>query len=376
MKATKMVAVIGNPASNKGRGAAVSEQVFAMLSEAGRVRGFDVMDLTGGSFDESLDAARAWRSRYDALVVIGGDGMIALGANAVQGSGVPLGIVAIGSGNDFARGLHLPVNRVKVAVEGIVGAIACNTHMDVDMGHVRSLTGGLAVRSASGEPIVDGEGHALAEPIDRYYAGMLNCGLDASINDRANHSRLPGGSLRYIAAVLGELTHMKRYGYHVRAELADGTVDERDIITPLLTVANARYIGGGLEVSPYSLLDDGMLDLIWITCMPNARQCAKALSNAYNGRLLASEVFGWRRIRRVEITRAAQGDEPPVFMADGEYVGRLPVEVGVEQRALRVLVPPAVQRWHAARTEEHITAAIVRDGRDPLTGAFVDSAVR
>lgn len=39
--------------------------------------------------------------------------MVALGANAVGCSGKPLGIVAIGSGNDFARGLDLPVNRVE-----------------------------------------------------------------------------------------------------------------------------------------------------------------------------------------------------------------------------------------------------------------------
>ena len=50
---------------------------------------------------------------YDYLVVVGGDGMIALGANAVGCSGKPLGIVATGSGNDFARGLKLPVNRIE-----------------------------------------------------------------------------------------------------------------------------------------------------------------------------------------------------------------------------------------------------------------------
>lgn len=36
--------------------------------------------------------------------------------------------------------------------------------------------------------------------------------------------------MRYFAAVLVELTHMKRYGYHIKATLADGTTDERDII--------------------------------------------------------------------------------------------------------------------------------------------------
>ena len=74
-----MVALIGNPVSNKGWGAVVGEQVFTMLAEAGQRHGFDVMDLTGTSFDDSLTAARENRALYDYLVVVGGDGMIALG---------------------------------------------------------------------------------------------------------------------------------------------------------------------------------------------------------------------------------------------------------------------------------------------------------
>lgn len=181
-EAKTMVALIGNPVSNKGWGAVVGEQVFTMLAEAGQRHGFDVMDLTGTSFDDSLTAARENRALYDYLVVVGGDGMIALGANAVCGSGIPLGIVAVGSGNDFARGLKLPVNRVKTAVEGIVGAIACGTYLDVDMGRVRSTEIACMVHGESGEPVVDEEGRPVNGLIDRYYAGMLNCGLDASIN--------------------------------------------------------------------------------------------------------------------------------------------------------------------------------------------------
>ncbi|RSX53632.1 DeoR family transcriptional regulator [Bifidobacterium goeldii] len=369
----KTVAVIGNPASNKGRGAAIGERVFKSLSESGMRHGFDVIDLTGDSFENSLSAARAHSDLYDYLVVIGGDGMIALGANAVCGTGKPLGIVAVGSGNDFARGLHLPVNRIRTAVEGIVGAIVCGTHIDVDMGHVRSLNMEPVVQGGSGELVLTEAGNPVEGFVDRYYAGMLNCGLDASINDRANKSHLPGGSVRYAAAVLVELTHMKRYGYHIKAVLADGSVDERDIISPLVTVANARYIGGGIEVSPYSLLSDGMLDLIWIDHMPSVAECAAAVSDAYNGKLLSNRVFGWERVREIEITRADDGDEPPVLMADGEYVGRVPVSVSAAGMSLRMLVPPAVAGWHKRRTQEHVTAAIMRDGRDPITGRFVEA---
>ncbi len=375
--ANTTVAVVGNPTSNKGKGARVSGQVLDLLREAGRRHGFDVIDVTGASFDESLSNARRRSDEYDYLVAVGGDGMVALGANAVGCSGKPLGIVAIGSGNDFARGLALPVNRVETAVDGIVGAIVRGTHVDVDLGLVESLPGG----HADDEPGVDGldtTGNSAESPkrseadgIDRYYAGMLSCGLDASINDRANHSHLPNGSLRYFAAVLVELTHMKRYGYHVKATLADGSVEERDIVSPLLTVANSRHIGGGIEVSPYSRFSDGLLDLVWFDHMPNFAECVDAVSRAYDGRLLGSRVFGWKRVRDIEITRAAEGDEPPVLMADGEYVGRLPVRVSVRNRSLRVLVPPAVAESLAADDGNQVLEAIKRDGRDPLTGEFL-----
>ena len=148
-----------------------------------------------------------------------------------------------------------------------------------------------------------------------------------------------------------------------------GTTDERDIITPLLTIANSRHIGGGIEVSPYSCFSDGLLDLVWMDHVPNFGECAVAISNAYNGKLLASKVFGWKRIREIEVTRAAEGDEPPVLMADGEYIGHLPFRVVAEDCALRVLVPPAVAAREVDSRQE-VLDVIARDGRDPVTGQF------
>ena len=123
------VAVVGNPTSNKGRGAKTGEQVISLLQSAGDRHGFEVIDVTGTSFEDSLVKAKSRRDEYDYLVVVGGDGMIALGTNAVGCSGKPLGIVATGSGNDFARGLELPVNRVETAGRRIVGAMMRGSHI-------------------------------------------------------------------------------------------------------------------------------------------------------------------------------------------------------------------------------------------------------
>ena len=167
------VACVGNPIADKGHGEEAYERAFDLLGREGERYGFAVMDLTGGSFEESLANARQHAELYDALVVVGGDGMIALGANAIGGSGKPLGIVAVGSGNDFARGLELPVNRIETAVEGIVGAIACGTSLDVDMGHVtgrrirvhRPLLCGHAVLRGGRQHQRPGEPFAFAERV-------------------------------------------------------------------------------------------------------------------------------------------------------------------------------------------------------------------
>lgn len=349
-----IVAVVGNPASNNGKGAKAGSRVLDLLNERGRAHGFAAKDLTGETVAESIANMQAAQGTYDYLIVVGGDGMVSLGVNAVANSGTPMGIVGVGSGNDFARGLKLPVNRIETAVEGIVGAIVCGSCMDIDMGYV------------SGQNLADampGTGDA-GLGNGRFFAGMLSCGIDASINDRANRSQLPGGSLRYFAAVLAELLHMKRYGYHVEATTADGTVEEWDMATPLLTVANSRHIGGGIEVSPYSSLDDGLLDMVWMNRMPGCVELMRALRHAYDGRLLASRFLSWQRVRSVSITRSADGDEPPTAMADGECVGPLPLHVESRKQMLRVLLPPAVVDWHRGRRgKEQIDQAIARDGR-------------
>ena len=101
--ANTTVAVVCNPTSNKGKGAQVGGHVIDLLRGAGRKHGFDVIDVTGTSFDDSLANARRRGDEYDYLVAVGGDGMVALGANAVGCSGKPLGIVAIGSGGVYAQ---------------------------------------------------------------------------------------------------------------------------------------------------------------------------------------------------------------------------------------------------------------------------------
>lgn len=332
---TRTIGLVTNPVSNKGRGADAARRTRDLLNERAVRFGLQLVDLTGDSRGGSLAriaaATRGPSPMVDAIVVTGGDGMVSLGVNAVGGRGVPIGIVAAGSGNDFARGLGLPVDQIDVAVEGIVAAIVTGTTIDLDLGRVRSAEDGGA-------------------RLDAYYAGMLSCGLDAAINAGANRSRLPNGMLRYMASGVNQIIHLKNYGYRIRWTTPDGVRSSLfDLSTPLVTVANARYIGSGIELSPDSKVDDGTLDLVWTRWKPSVAEGLDLMRRAYHGGHKDAPVMGYRSVSSVEIAASPAGAAPPAVMADGEALGELPVRVDVAPGAMRLLVPPRVRDWMAAR---------------------------
>src|SRR5690554_7542709 len=113
--------VISNPTAGSGRGAKWSAQALALLA----ARGHKVRDLSRGSWAASLDHAyslRLARERHrdlDALIVVGGDGMVHLGIQACAETSMPLGIIAAGSGNANAASLGLPIHDIAASIDSI-----------------------------------------------------------------------------------------------------------------------------------------------------------------------------------------------------------------------------------------------------------------
>src|SRR5690554_5312735 len=107
--------VISNPTAGSGRGAKWSAQALALLA----ARGHKVRDLSRGTWAASLDHARERHRDLDALVVVGGDGMVHLGIQACAETKMPLGIIAAGSGNDNAASLGLPIYDISASIDAI-----------------------------------------------------------------------------------------------------------------------------------------------------------------------------------------------------------------------------------------------------------------
>lgn len=292
-----------NPVAGLGRGARHGARVAQLL----RAAGVDVLDLSGPTGAAALARARAGLAQgVDALVVVGGDGMVHLGANALAGTGVPLGIVAVGSGNDVARDLGLPVHDVPAAVDVLTA------------GHTRDVDA-VAVSRPGRPPL-------------RWYLAVLSCGLDAAVNARANTLTWPRGNPRYVRALLGELRGFRPYGYRVTA---DGEVWEG--AGTLVAVANTRSFGGGLRIAPTARPDDGLLDLVLAEDLRRG-EILRVFPRLYRGTHVTHPRVHLRRARSVVVEALADhGPPPPAAMVDGEPLQALPVQCDLHPGAVRVL---------------------------------------
>ncbi|MET0788590.1 MAG: diacylglycerol kinase family protein [Cellulomonas sp.] len=298
--------VVVNPTAGKGRGTHAGRRVHELL----RARGHKVEDLSAATLAQATDRARAAAVQgLDALVVVGGDGMVHLGVNVVAGTGLPLGIVAAGTGNDIARTLALPRGDVEAAVGAIEHGLLDGPRR-VD-----------AVRVGSPE-------HAAHE----WYVGVLSCGFDAAINARANEMTWPKGSGRYVRALAAELGRFRPYGYRV-------TLDDSvwESAGTLVAVANVPWIGGGLKIAPDAQVDDGLLDVV--VAGPFTKPgVVKIFPGIYQGRHVGHPSVDVMRSRSVLIEPLTDlGPVPPVAFADGERIGPLPLRVTVDPGALSVL---------------------------------------
>ena len=297
--------VVINPTAGHGRGAARGKDVMAALGR----RGHAVIDLSAADLASATQHVRqAVVEGLDALVVVGGDGMVHLGANVVAGTTLPLGIVAGGSGNDIARAMGLPQHDVEASVRAVERGLA---------------SGGRPVDAVlTGPP--DYSAH-------EWFLGVLSCGIDAAANARANELTWPRGGGRYVRALASVLSRFEPYGYRI---VMDDVVWES--AGTLVAVANTRWFGGGIKIAPDAELDDGLLDVV--VAGPFSRPgVVRIFPGMYAGRHLghpAVEVF---RSRSVLIEHSTIGPRPPAAFADGERLGPLPLRAEVQPGAVRLL---------------------------------------
>ncbi|HEY4863879.1 MAG TPA: YegS/Rv2252/BmrU family lipid kinase [Candidatus Dormibacteraeota bacterium] len=254
---------------------------------------------------ESLRELLAERATAPPLVIAaGGDGTVGAVADVLAGSRAVLGVIPLGTSNDFARSLDLPT-RIDKAValfrEGKVSTI--------DLGRIE----------APGER-------------PRHFVHAATAGLNVSFAKIATQAsfRKRLGRLAYVVAAV--LAVEERRPFHCRLVI-DGRVHDLELLH--LSIINAPVFGGFLGMRlRESSVDDRLLDVLAVENIPLRRAVRAALEAVLQVRRTMSGIHSFH-VSRMDV----HSDRPLEAALDGEVCGRLPATFAVAGEALNIVTP-------------------------------------
>lgn len=259
---------------------------------------------TAAPGDAMRFAARALDERHKLVVAAGGDGTINEVVNGLsKGWGAAtLGILPLGTGNDFARTIDMPED-VDAAIDIIRRGEICA----VDVVCVES-------------------------DATRYFINVSAGGFSGEVDERlTDELKQRWGPLSYLRAAIGALPDLTNY--HMTLQFDNE--EPQQLVAYNVVVANARYVAHGVPVAPGALLDDGRMDIVVVSAASLPRLAA-LIPAVLLGRHLDNPELTCRRARRLHIS-----SKPGMwFNADGELVGNEPMTFTILPRVLRVIVGP------------------------------------
>ena len=239
-------------------------------------------------------------SEYDlshALYSVGGDGTSHEVINGMQ-EGVSLGIIPVGTGNDFWRNYDLDLTLETIIEKTINGTVE-----KIDLG------------------LVNGE-------------KFLNCahlGFDAQVNLEVNEFRakwFPRIFMYGMFAIKGLL-----FKKTIKLDLTvDGIVSSYDAL--MATFMNGKYYGGGFKSAPRAELNDGLLEVCVVKNVSRT-QIIRLLPIYYKGNHLEKPVLDYFRTDRVRV----QSKEVMIFGVDGELIKGNDFEISIIKQALYLRKP-------------------------------------
>lgn len=290
--------IIANPVAGRGRAGGSAEMAARHLRDAG-VHAEVCLTRAPGHAAELAAAATARGA--DRLVVCGGDGTVSEVLPAVVESGLPLGLLPLGTGNDLARALGVPRHLRAAARNLVTGRPAA-----------------IDVALVNGRP----------------FATVSSMGLDADVSQAVHDQRLPlPGSAAYLVAALQCLWRFSPIRVRLTGDF--GWLEDEVL---LVAAANTTSYGGGMRIAPQADPRDGLLDLCVVRAVPR-RQVIAVMPRVFWGGHVRHPAVTVLRSRRVRI-EVLGGDQRAVW-ADGESATRTPAALEVKPAALLIVLPAA-----------------------------------
>ncbi len=236
-------------------------------------------------------------------------------APALVETGLPLGLLPLGTANDLARTLSIPTDPVEAA-----GVIAANKRHRIDLGCVN--------------------GH--------YFFNVAHLGLGVQVaRELSPASKQRWGPFAYLAALARTLRSSDAFNADVAC---DGR--RQRLHTIQLAIGNGRHFGGGTTVAAPARIDDGCFFLCSVEPLGwrELLRAAPRMPALRAGKFEAHDPVEVMRGRKIDIRTRV----PMPVSADGEIVAHTPAHFTLRVGALEVLVPAAYfedrkEIFHAAQ---------------------------
>jgi YegS/Rv2252/BmrU family lipid kinase len=283
-------AVIYNPMAGRKTGA-------AMLAQAKELMGPGWEWLPTQRPGHAVELAKNAATRYQIVVGYGGDGTVGDVARGIYGSDATLGVLPVGTGNDFARNLNLRLD-MQEATATVLG------------GNIRRIDIGLI----NGTPFIN------------------NCGtgFDAQVMRTMNQSiRFTKGRLAFYLAMAKTFPSFKPF----RLELETSDGEKYSDRAMMISALNGKAYAAGMMAAPHAEMDDGLIDILIIKALPKSRLLG-LFSKVGHGQHLNHKGVVMMKARKFTVKTIPS---LPLNI-DGEIRGLSPMEVEIQPRGLKVLV--------------------------------------
>lgn len=287
-----MIDFIYNAKAGNGKGAKVMKAIRKILdSRSIPYRTFE----TKCKGDATNIAKELSYNGSETIVAVGGDSTIHEVVNGIDTDLVTFGLVPAGSGNDFATACNIPMNTKKA-----LSIILENNPKPTDY---LDCCGVRAINHVS-------------------------TGIDVEIVERCYKHSFFKGKIQYFISLIISLCKF-RY-YHIQS------ADEKDIDENVLisAVTNGRVFGGGIKISPTAVIDDGFMDLLYITKIPIIR-APYIFLKLMCGKIHTEKITHVTKEKHV----ALKLDKGTLLNIDGELYENLPFNVKILKGKLSLLRP-------------------------------------
>ena len=283
--------VIYNPTAGRGRGGVLRMEAQRMLGDKWEWR----PTMKAG---HARELAKQAASEGAAVVAaFGGDGTVGDVARGIYGSDSILGVLPVGTGNDYARNLGIPLDLPEATQTILTGMVR-----RVDVGIL------------NGTPFINNAG----------------LGFDAQVMTTMNRSiRFTRGKPAFILATLKTLGGFKPFTLQIQC-------DDEPMLTEkamLVSILNGQMYGAGMKAAPYAEVDDGQMDIMIVRALPKPALLA-LFPKVISGNHLNHKAILMKKARKIEI----QAIPPQPVNLDGDVTGLTPVTIEVVPRSLQVLV--------------------------------------